>query len=558
MQGISPIAIKAEVAAKLFAEEISRSTLLGLQLHGRETFPVKVNVWRNHAFEPIASLTRPFFDFGGMDVRYQLSGYDDSFSFADHSEAGAEIIWLDNNRFNFGTPALEWTNWLELRLRALRKLSTAPIILATWSNNERFSHGALQDLADRLPGVYFADLQAACTDAGVPLIDPRTLALAGTLISSAAQPVIARQLACHWLPAVLLPPIKAIALDLDNTLHSGVLGEDGISGVKLTAGHVEFQRYMKSLRARGVFLALVSRNQRSDAEALFEQRTDYPLRWEDFSAIEVSWDDKAAAIERIAKSLRIAPDTIVFVDDNIGELASVAMHVPGVKLVHASQDANSTRQIIHYYPGLWRWKVDRNDEMRIYDLSANSEREVLAATAQNMGEYFRSLGATLTFRYNPEQQLRRLADLCGKTNQFNLALRRFNEAELAERMARTGACVASVQLADRLADSGVIATIIAQKFGTKLLVEEICISCRALGRRLEDTIIIHTLRQMPILRGCHEIAFSVRHGPRNQPALDWLARTLGIAGVPSDGIHTLPMETLMQFVPAEGVALVKE
>jgi FkbH-like protein len=428
--------------------------------------------------------------------------------------------------------------------------------LATWVQSAE-EVGAINSLADSIPAVYFADMQAASTQADVALLDSRSAIMAGTQVSNAAQVVLARKLACHWLPGALLPPIKAVALDLDNTLHAGILGEDGIHGVKLTPGHAELQYYIKSLQQRGIFITLVSRNEYSDVEALFAERGDYPLRWEDFSAVEVSWGDKPAALERIAKTLRIAHDAVLFVDDNPGELARAAMRLPQIHTLYAHPNASQTTRAVHYYPGLWRWKVEEDDSKRILDLKANAERESLAEHVTDTTDYFRSLQINLTFSYDDKSQITRLADLCHKTNQFNLAMRRFNQTEVVEHMDLEDTCVASVQLGDRLSDSGVIAVFIAERHGKELRIEELCISCRALGRQLEDNIILVALRDMPIFKGCQEVAFRVQHGPRNQPALDWLAQQMNKYEHPAPGLHTMPAQQLLDFESEACVILSK-
>ncbi len=539
----------------LFTPQVSRLALLGLNLPAVTGQGMTANIWRNHAFEPLEPLATPYFAYRGWQVNFQISGYDDALLFSARQEADAEILWLDSQRFLTKIHFTEWIQWLEERLWALRTTTTAPILLMTWGRDGRQA-GSLQSLADRLPAVFFADMEAICTEAGVSLLDPRSATLAGTPVSKTAQVILARKLACHWLPGILLPPVKAVVLDLDNTLHAGVLAEDGIEGVQLTAGHVDLQCYLKSLCERGVFLALASRNERSDVEALFTQRQDYPLRWDDFSAIEVSWDDKAAAIERIAQVLRIAPDTVLFVDDNPGELTSVVMRLPQMHVLHAQADACLTQQAIRYYPGLWRWKIESEDAKRINDLKANAKRESLLVSSANPVEYFQSLQVTLAYHYDSKEQLSRLADLCVKTNQFNLALRRFNQAELATLMERDDACVASVRLTDRLADSGVIAIIAAERREESLVVEELCVSCRALGRCLEDAIVLMALRDMSIAVGCRELVFHVQHGSRNQPALDWLARLLGLNGIPAPGIYAVPAGIARDYVPATGVTLI--
>jgi FkbH-like protein len=541
----------------LFAPHVSRLALQELDIDRVKTQQLTVNVWRNHSFEPLESLVAPYFAYRGLGVDFRLGCYDDTLMFAGHQEAALELIWFDSTRFLVTTSFADLLQWLEERLRILRATTMAPILLATWVEGCKGTE-AIQILADSLPAVYFGNLEAICTEAGVPLLDSRSARLAGTPLSSVAQVILARELACHWLSGILLPPVKALALDLDNTLHAGVLGEDGIQGVQLTPAHTDLQDYIKFLRQRGIFIALVSRNQWSDVEALFAQRQDYPLRLNDFSVIEVSWNDKGAAVERIAKALRIDPDAVLFVDDNLGELISVAMQLPQVHTIYAYSDARLTQQAISFYPGLWRWQVDSDDTKRIQDLKVNSERESLAKSITDSAEYFRSLQATLTYSYDSKERLTRLTDLCNKTNQFNLALRRFNQAEIAARMMCNDACVASVQLTDRLSDSGIIAVIIAKRQGEQLLVEDLCISCRAMGRQMEDTIIFSALRDMPIIIDCLDAAFQVQHGPRNQPALDWLARQLGLDEPPAPGIHILPISQILNYVPAAGVTLIKE
>lgn len=517
----------------------------------------KVNVWRNHAFETVAALAGPYFAFGDWQVDFDLSDYDDSLLFARVPAADAELLWLDSARYLSKLAFAEWLTWLEERLKVLRGQSIAPIILATWGNDD-VQAAALRELVERIPATYFADLAAECNQATVKLLDTRSAAMAGTPLAGVAQPIIARALAGHWLAAAILPPIKALALDLDHTLHQGVLGEEGVAGVKLTDGHRQLQQFARALSARGVFLALVSRNEVVDVEQLFALREDYPLRWEDFSAREISWGSKAEALSRVAQALRISTDAVLFVDDNPGELASVAVALPQVHTLFASPDALLTQTAIDYFPGLWRWKIEADDAKRVQDLKANVEREALLTEVTDPAEYFRSLQVSLVYRYDPVDQLSRLADLCNKTNQFNLAMRRLNQVEVADRLQRDDACVVSVQMKDRLSDSGVIAVIVAIRQGRQLLIEELCISCRAMGRRLEDSIILDAIRGMPQFADCDEIVFSVDHGPRNQPALDWLAALLSEAVLPSPGQHAYLAEQVRQFVPAEGVSFIRE
>ncbi|TFW07289.1 HAD-IIIC family phosphatase, partial [Oxalobacteraceae bacterium OM1] len=387
---------RVEAQEALFAAKVYRLAVQSLKLPDQGVRRCSVNVWRNHAIEPVAALARPYMLFGRWLGEFSIGDYDDSLAFHGHAKADVELLWLDSQRYLASMDFGDWLEWLRGRLFALRALTKSPIVLATWVPDDRGHVVAMQAMTDGIPGAYFADLGAVCAAADVRLLDQRTAAVAGTLLSNAAQPVIARKLACHWLAAVVLPPIKALALDLDHTLHKGVLGEDGVDGVELTEVHRKFQEYAKSLRERGIFLSLVSKNDRADVEKLFASRSDFELQWSDFSATEVGWTEKAAAIARIAESLRISSDAVLFIDDNPGELAQVAARLPDVHAVCAASDASLTQRVVEHYPGLWRWRVEADDAKRVRDLQANAEREALLHDAADPAEYFHSLQVSLT------------------------------------------------------------------------------------------------------------------------------------------------------------------
>jgi len=539
----------ARLAAQkvLFSASPSRADILDLTLPNADAVRVAINVWRNHNFESLSTLVEPYSLFGRWYASWNLSAYDDSLAFAGWQPAAAELIWLDSGRSATGTEA--WLSWIEQRLQALRARSRAPILLATWLDVA----GALGVICERIPEVYFLDLRQLCRAHGTELLNDRTSALSGTPIHKAAQLVIARELACRALPAVLFPPIKAVAFDLDETLHGGVLAEDGAAGVQLTEAHRALQEQIRALRERGIFIALVSRNERRDVEQLFATREDYPLRIEDFSAIEVSWDEKPAALQRVAARLRIALDALLFVDDNAGELAAAAAALPALHTLHAQPHAEHTMRALHYYPGLWRYRTGGDDRLRIADMQANAAREELATRLDDPAEYFRSLQIQLTFRYNPLDQLERLAELSMKTNQFNLAFKRWGATALRDYLSLADSSIASVQLSDRLSDSGVIALLCARRRAQVLHVEELCISCRALGRRLEHSIVMLALRGMPAFQGCTRVLFDVALAPRNQPALQWLQTALARTEPVGQGTCELLASSVHDFEAPEGV-----
>jgi len=204
----------------------------------------------------------------------------------------------------------------------------------------------------------------------------------------------------------------------------------------------------------------------------------------------------------------------------------VARSWPHVRTMHALPDGELTKHALDYYPGLWKAGASEADGLRIRDLKATEERVALMRSSES-GDYFRSLQVKLAFAMDQSVNLGRMEELSRKTNQFNLNLKRLREVDLAFRVAAPNECLVSIRLSDRLSDSGDIGLVVGRLESGALTIEEVCISCRALGRNLEDAMIGHAisfiLRRLPAERVC----FQYREGPRNTPARQWLARLAG-------------------------------
>jgi FkbH-like protein len=506
---------------------------------------IRVRVHRNHGFEAVSSATRAYAAWNGLDFEWLIGGYDDSLSFDFASEADIEIVWLDTMRLQ-GLEEEGVADWLIGRLRALRSQTMHPILVLAWplsdSDRNRLDEATI-------PGTHMANVAPLAAALGDRWIDARASALSGTRLGNHACLAIARELACRWLPALALPPRKAIAVDLDGTLYAGILGEDGPAGVELTEGHRALQSRLAGFRNEGMLLALVSRNEPADVEALFAEREDFPLRLSDFSAIEVSWDDKSIAIGRIANALRIGCDSIVFVDDNPGELAGVGASLP-VITVHAGSDATQTASALEHVAGVFRWRMSAEDRLRGDDLRASEVRAQIEQAAASPEDYLRSLDVQLDLLIGPRQQLARLAELSAKTNQFNLSLRRMNEAEIARRVIDAPSNVVAIRLTDRLSDSGIVGMVIGSRVGKALHIDELCVSCRALGRRLEDSMLTQAVLVMAGQPAPETVIFAVRKGPRNAPARDWLARYAGALVDDETDAVAVPFDTVSAHTPS--------
>jgi len=487
LEAVHSSVARAEWQPVVFSERPRRASLLELAAANLPTTPLRIHVHRNQPFEFVASCAEAFLRYAGWEPIFTYGPYDDSLSFVHRVDADVELVWVDLARYQEDRKELQ--AWLAERIRCLRGMSDSPILVASGDPT----------LIPQLPGV------RACTEASMQ-------------IGAAECVETARQFAFLWLPPVLRPRFKAIAVDLDHTLYRGVLGEDGPAGIELTAEHVRLQKALAALQESGVLLAVVSRNDPADVQALFEHRRDFPLTCNMVSAWSVGWGAKSQGIRDIAVSLRIGLDSILYLDENAGELAEVASAIPEVSLLHAADPAETTRAL-RLFPGLNGYETGAADRLRALDLAAARQR------TGSSHEYVQSLRIELGFSLDPAHECSRLHDLSVRTNQFNTGFLRLTETEVARRIADPQYQTVAVRLRDRLSDSGIIGAIFTRRAGDTIFVEEICISCRALGRGIEDVLVTEALAGIARrASNVRDFVFRLVDGPRNAPARDWLER----------------------------------
>jgi len=507
----------------LFSEIPSRSKLYALNLKPNPKKKYFINIWRNHNFELIESLMSPYFTYQENEMVFQIGHYDESLSFINRDNADLEIIWLEPNLI---TSQNKWGDWIQERLSFLRSQTTSPILIATWFNNADHIDSLKKYIKNNFD-LYLLNLRELSEKYKVNLINEKLKKATGTLIDREAQILIARELACHWIPSLILPPIKAIILDLDNTLHNGVLEEDGFQDIELSKEHINLQLYLKGLKDIGIFLALASKNQHEDVEQLFQKRDDYPLQLNDFSVIEASWGSKHEAIERIASQLNIAYDSMLFIDDNPGEILSTFSKINDLNYVLADRNPSQTMRSIDFFPGIFKIKFTEEDGKRSFDIKANQKRKKMLSSSISSFQYLKSLDIELHFYNDKVEHINRIAELSSKTNQFNLNLNRYNSNQILNFIKNEKFSVNCIQLIDRISDSGIVGSVICELVGKTLIIHEACISCRALGRQMEDLIILNSIINTKLFPKANIIVFNSINGPRNKPALDWLSKIKG-------------------------------
>lgn len=295
---------------------------------------------------------------------------------------------------------------------------------------------------------------------------------------------------------------KCLILDCDNTLWGGVIGEDGLQGIKLDRhshpGNIfyEFQKSILSLHERGVLIAICSKNNEQDVWDVLEGHPDCLLKRENLSAWRVNWSDKASNIRSLAAELNLGVDSFVFIDDNPVECGLIRDMLPEVTVLQVPEKLYTYPQLLNRDGLFDTLTLSSEDRQRsqMYRNEANRKHE--QAKFETLDQYLASLSISIAVHRVKDDEVPRVAQLTQKTNQFNLTTRRYSEARLAALCSNPDWAVISLLVRDKFGESGLTGVLIARREGETGFIDSLLMSCRILGRNIEKAFVMESFAIM--------------------------------------------------------------
>ena len=287
---------------------------------------------------------------------------------------------------------------------------------------------------------------------------------------------------------------KCIVLDLDNTLWGGVVGDDGLDGIVLGNGAngealVDFQKYLLGLKNRGIILAVSSKNDEKIAKEPFLKHPDMQLKLEDIAVFSANWENKVDNIRKIAATLNLGLDSIVFVDDNPAERLLVRSLLPLVSVPEMPEDPTEFINMLNRHSYFETVSFSEEDKQRSDYYRQNASRNEFQKKHENISEYLKSLGMSATIGKFDKFNLPRIVQLINKSNQFHLTATRYLENEILALMEKNNIMGLYFKLKDRFGDNGLISVLILEKTrDDNLFINTWVMSCRVLMRGLEEFI----------------------------------------------------------------------
>ncbi|MCO5974057.1 HAD-IIIC family phosphatase [Actinoallomurus soli] len=352
----------------------------------------------------------------------------------------------------------------------------------------REGNAELLRLMESNPALVVLDLEPMAED--VRLTDQRLRVYASAPFTTELTANYAREIG-HLASGLAGQGRKCLVLDLDGTIWDGVLGEDGVDGIAISDSYrgqafQTFQQIIKQLGARGVLLAVVSKNEASVVREALRDRPDMTLREEDFVRIVANWRPKHENLAEIAQALNLGLDSFVFVDDSPYECGLVRRELPAVAVICV--DGDPALHAGRLLRDGWFSTRDSTDEDRGRTARYRDElvRKDFLDSFESIEDYLRELQIVVRVRSAESGDVPRLSQLTLRTNQFNLTTRRMQQSEVSALLQDPGWMVLAINASDRFGDKGLVGAIFARRQADVIYIDNFVLSCRVFSRGIEQ------------------------------------------------------------------------
>jgi len=539
--------------------------------------PLALAVSATFTAEPLAAALVGLGDtqLGGVDVRFapynqpfqQL--YDKNSLFARNRGANLLLVRFEDWLRDLHLPEAEQfrtleRNFAELTAALHQRPGTAPFFVGLFPTSPQLavSETARQYLnvmtirfrqaLEELDGVYPVDLThladlyqiaepydlATDREAHMPFTDAYYAAIGAACIRAVAA----------WKRT----PYKVIALDCDNVLWSGIVGEQGVDGLTIDPARQRLHDWLIRKQQEGFLLALCSKNEAADVWAVFDQHADMRLRREHIAAWQIGWARKSDSLRALADELNVGLDSFLFLDDSAAECAEVMATCPEVLTLHVPEHAEHLLAFVQHVWAFDRLHVTTEDRTRTASYQAERERRTLRDTTPSLSDFQQSLELAVSVRPAELADVTRLAQLTERTTQFTLTGQRRDGSEIGALLQADSHVVYAIEAADRFGTYGVIGAVIGSLRQQTLTLDTLLLSCRALGRGVEEALLV-ALSRLGRANGWTHIEATYRPQPRNRQVFDWLAAS-GFEQTATSSTHTT-FTIAIAALPAEAPSI---
>jgi FkbH-like protein len=324
------------------------------------------------------------------------------------------------------------------------------------------------------------------------------------------------------------PSYKVMALDCDNTLWKGVCGEVGALGVEIDENFNYLQEFLLEKYQEGFLLVLCSKNNENDVWEVFDRHPKMKLRRDQITAHRLNWKPKSDNLLAISQELNLGVDSIIFLDDSGFETEQMSSALPGVLSLTLPENSNDIPGFMDHAWVFDHFHITEEDRLRNSMYKTEKERKDEQVKHSSLNDFLQSLQIVVNIRPLEEQDIDRAVQLSVRTNQFNLNGVRKTREEIIKLMDQENSLNRIIDVKDRFGDYGVVGLILAKEVQITLIVESFLLSCRVLGRGVEN-IILSELKKHCMINQLTSIKALFQATTRNMPFIEFLGQTQWIA-----------------------------
>lgn len=356
-------------------------------------------------------------------------------------------------------------------------------------------------------------------------VNDKLLYLADMKISPDLIPVLCEEY-MRYVKAVRGLTKKCIVLDLDNTLWGGIVGEDGLGGIKLGPvapgnAYMEFQKHILALFRRGVILAVNSSNNEGDVIKVMREHPYMVLKEHHFASIKINWENKVKNLTEIAKDINIGLNSIIYLDDDKRNRQVVREALPEVCCPDLPEDASLYAKFLRSINDLDVLQITHEDRKRGKLYAAERKRKESKSDFKNLSKYLEHLNIIAEVKRADKFSIPRLSQLTLRTNQFNFSTKRYNEKEMQRMISDKKYDIYYTKVKDKYGDYGITGAVIIEKNKKTWFVDTFLMSCRILGKNIEDAALSVIIKKA-VKAKVNRVSIDYRRTEKNQPVTRFL------------------------------------
>jgi FkbH-like protein len=479
---------------------------------------VNIKIIRNTVAEHIIEWIEIYAKFAGIKLQKKYSDYDDSLSFNHLTKDDIIIYVIDFSRYNLLDK--KFIGWFTSNIVEKLKITESKIIILGRINSLdnlnilKFKRLLKKFCSNQEISVFIEDLNSAKQDLSK---------VSKQIVLKDKNHEIAKKIGLKIIPGLNQSQLRLIILDLDNTLYKGILSEDGLSGLELTKNHKKLFKLLKKYKDKGMLLAVASKNDEKDVLNLVKSNFFSPLSLEDFVSIKANWLEKSVNIKEIIDEVNFSSEYSLFLDDNTSEILKVKNNFNEIEVLLAD-DINLVLKLLTFHPRISLRSKTFEDQVRNEDIIANKKRRELQKKSNSESSF--ELMSEVSIIEATKSIQDRLFELSNKTNQFNSNNYRISKQELDDLIGRKLISALGISLKDSFSNSGLIGFVAAKVENKSLIVFDLCLSCRALGRNLESVMIFKSLEYLAKNHFVDEIIVKYTQTEKNLPFKVWISNYL--------------------------------